>query len=67
MEKEKIYTIKEVLDLVEADKKYYKMAGKGLNVGGINVSDLEQTIRIPESAEKLVIFAPELEPIEIEL
>ena len=67
MEKEKIYTIKEVLDLVEADKKYYKMAGKGLNVGGINVADLEQTIRIPESAEKLVIFAPELEPIEIEL
>jgi inorganic pyrophosphatase/exopolyphosphatase len=67
MEKEKIYTIKEVLDLVEADKKYYKMAGKGLNVGGINVADLEQNIRIPESAKKLVIFAPELEPIEIEL
>jgi inorganic pyrophosphatase/exopolyphosphatase len=67
MEKEKIYTIKEVLDLVGADKKYYKMAGKGLNVGGINVADLEETIRIPESAEKLVIFAPELEPIEIEL
>ena len=67
MEKEKIYTIKEVLDLVEADKKYYKMAGKGLNVGGLNVADLEQTIRIPKSAKKLVIFAPELEPIEIEL
>jgi inorganic pyrophosphatase/exopolyphosphatase len=67
MEKDKVYTIKEVLDLVEADKKYYKMAGKGLVVGGINVADLEQTIRIPESAEKLVIFAPELEPIEIEL
>jgi hypothetical protein len=67
MEKEKVYTIKEILDLVGADKKYYKMAGKGLVVGGINVADLEQTIRIPESAEKLVIFAPELEPIEIEL
>ena len=67
MEKEKVYTIKEVLDLVEADKKYYKMAGKGLNVGGVNVADLEQTIKVPESAKKLVIFAPELEPIEIEL
>jgi len=67
MEKEKVYTIKEVLDLVEADKKYYKMAGKGLVVGGINVADLEQTIKVPESAKKLVIFAPELEPIEIEL
>jgi len=67
MEKEKVYTIKEILDLVEVDKKYYKMAGKGLVVGGINVADLKQTIRIPESAEKLVIFAPELEPIEIEL
>jgi len=67
MEKDKVYTIKEVLDLVDADKKYYKMAGKGLVVGGVNVADLEQTIRIPESAKKLVIFAPELEPIEIEL
>ena len=67
MEKEKVYTIKEILDLVEADRKYYKMAGKGLNVGGINVADLGQTIRIPKSAKKLVIFAPELELIEVKL
>jgi hypothetical protein len=67
MEKEKVYTIKEILDLVGADKKYYQMAGKGLNVGGINVADLEESIKIPESAEKLVIFAPELDPIEIDL
>jgi len=67
MEKEKVYTFKELLDLIGVDKKYYEMAGKGLSVGGINVADLEEPIRIPESAKKLVIFAPELEPIEIEL
>jgi hypothetical protein len=67
MEKNKIYTIREILDLVKADKKYYEMAGKGLVVGGINVAVLKQTIRIPESAKELIIFAPELKPIEVKL
>jgi hypothetical protein len=67
MEKNKIYTIKEILDLVKADKKYYEMAGKGLVVGGLNIARLEEPIRIPESAKELVIFAPELKPIEVKL
>lgn len=61
------YTVKELLEALGLTRKAKRAVGHGLNIGGLNVTSLEQAIRIPEGTESLTVVIPGKKPIEIEL
>lgn len=62
-----VYTVKELLEALGITRKAKKAVGHGLTIGGLNITSLEQTIRIPDGTKSLLVVIPGKEPIEIEL
>lgn len=60
-------TVREFLNAMHASKDLRAMVGNGLNIGGLNIRSVDQVFRIPEGSEELVIVAPEMEPVIVEL
>lgn len=62
-----VFTAKEILEAAGLGKEYDDLAGHGLMIGGLNITSLDHQIRLPESADTLVILAPELDSAELEV
>lgn len=60
-----VFSAKEILDAIKADVSYFEAAGNGLVIAGVNIHDLDHTIRFSEGTASIIVTAPELEPIEI--
>lgn len=65
-EKNKL-TMQQVLDASGVGQEYLDFKGRGLTVGGLNCGDFEKVFRVAQGTTELVVLAPQLEPVTVEV